>query len=459
MPLDIPDHFLRLGSHAEKQYFLDDQDLYEGVVFNANLVAITTAACGSLATALQEAGMPLLVDPWTYVFGLESDYLMVERTKDGEKYEDVKSSYAELADIYGDPIYSLIRSEKWQEGIEPRLSPDAFSTQQVRDFTDNVLRFQRFALQEEMEEDEYFAPETVIEPDALIAPYFYIDDSEDTRDWLDLNLNLLDAAIESEVARGLPVVPLICVSGNAIHQLNWDTLDEWLNRYRQRECEGYFLWISDFDETEASTPVLRGFLHAIDVLRGDDDATVMNMFGGYFSVSSLRFGLGAFSHSVGYGENKDVVPPSGGVPVAKYYFRPLHKRIEAEDALEMVTQLYSDGVGDFYDSICDCVICERQVEDGIKGFAAYAESQKSDKENLPEWLKDREYPTGDARRLNNKHYLRTRQAELREIYQADVAAIPDLIGEDLEWYQEHFTSPPFPRARHLQRWREVLDNA
>lgn len=455
MPLEIPDHFLRLGSHAEKQYFLEDQELYDGAIFNANLVAITTAACASLATALQEEEMPLLIDPWTFVFGLESSYLMVERTKDGEKYIDVKSSYAELAKIYGDPIRSLVASQDWQNNREARLRPNAFSDAQVQSFTDNVLRFQRFALQDEMAEDEYFGPAGVIEPDVLIAPYFFID-PEEPQPWLELNLSLLDAALESNIAEGLPVVPIVCLGQRSVHQLQWQTLDNWLERYRRRGCEGYFLWISDFDETEVPTPVLRGFLHAVDVLSGDGDATVMNMFGGYFSVTSLQFGLGAFSHSVGYGESKNVIPPSGGVPVAKYYFPPLHKRIEAEDALEMVSRLSREDLGEFYEYICECVVCERRVEDGIEGFAAFAEAEKSDKEDLPEWLKDRKYPTGEAKRLNNEHYLRARQAELREIREAEAGSIPELIGEDLAWYQEHFAAPLFPTARHLHRWREAL---
>lgn len=487
MSIELPDHFLRLGSHAEKEYFLEHEDLYGGFIFNANLVSITTAACSSLAAAL--GSKPFLIDPWTFVYGLRPELLLVEKESEAGKSLEVKSSYLALAKEYGSPVKQLLTDSAYKK--EPnhlqKPEPELFKGEKLQTFADNVLRFERTILEEEMEEDEYFGVAEQVVPDALIAPYFY----NASPAWLEVNLALLDASLDSEQRDELPVLPNLCLPRELLKRENRSDLDSVLDAYRERECDGYLLWINDFDEKSLATgdqEILEGFLHAVQALHADGASWVMNMFGGYFSVASLTAGLSAVSHAVGYGEQKSVEPPSGGTPVAKYYFPPLHRRINAESALLMVQEHVGveepvagptppssvddilerspdevsgeerERIERFFSDICDCATCQDVVGRGIEGFQVFAEAQKSDKEDLPDWLKDRKYPTGRAKRKSNLHYLRVRRNEVGQMSELDEATAAGQLRQKAEWFSEAFPYPPEGAgSEHLLRWANALD--
>lgn len=465
MPYNPPSHFLRLGSHAEKQYFLDQTELYDGIIFNANLVAITTAACASLASTLREKNKALLLDPWTYVYGLEGRYLLIEKSTNGETERYVKSSYAKLADVYGEPVSSAMRSLDEEPYPHARLTPSQFEGK-IQAFTNRVLAYERTSLREEMEEDAYFGEEAeLLRPDALIPPYFYASGEE----WLDLNLRCLDASLKSEEREGLPIVPVICIPHELLASISRRQLIEWLERYRGRDCDGFVLWVSGFDETFRSVGILEGFLDAVQTLCNDEkDRPVINAYGGYFSVAAMSAGLSGFSHSVGYGESKEAEPPSGGPPAPKYYFRPMHTRIEAETAVYVVQDRFGkrkdeegsvvreEDLDGFYQHVCDCVVCQQLVEDGLEGFADYAEAEKSDKPNLPPHIRDRKYATGRAKRLNNEHYLHARQQEIDSLEGLSRDEAASELWDGYQGFEETFGHVPEHSSTHLSRWAEAL---
>src|ERR1035441_3947259 len=100
MPIDRPEVFLRLGSHAEKQYILKTLKLFRGLLVGANLLESTPGATVSLALKiLGSFGRQFAIDPMTYVFGMNLSYIQSETIdrstgKTGAKKVGLKKSFS-----------------------------------------------------------------------------------------------------------------------------------------------------------------------------------------------------------------------------------------------------------------------------------------------------------------------------------------------------------------------------
>jgi len=72
---------VRLGSHAEKEYLLKTAKLFSGVIVGANLLEMTPGASVSLAWKFASLKRQFAIDPMTYVFAIDLDYIASD-TKD-----------------------------------------------------------------------------------------------------------------------------------------------------------------------------------------------------------------------------------------------------------------------------------------------------------------------------------------------------------------------------------------
>src|SRR2546423_14103865 len=112
-----PKVYLRLGSHAEKDYFEKVGKSADGVILGANLVESTPGATASLIIKLSADKMlgSYYLDPMTYAFGeyydpnagkLRTDLDWIKSNqkdpiKGGKIIRTWKKSYASLAAAYG----------------------------------------------------------------------------------------------------------------------------------------------------------------------------------------------------------------------------------------------------------------------------------------------------------------------------------------------------------------------
>ena len=101
--------FLRLGSHSEKQYVLKTYHLFSGVLVGANLLESTPGATVSFALNVLNKKKSFAVDPMTYTFGMDLDYIKsetIDRTTKGKKTTKVglKKSFVKLAEEFGNPV-------------------------------------------------------------------------------------------------------------------------------------------------------------------------------------------------------------------------------------------------------------------------------------------------------------------------------------------------------------------
>ena len=158
-----PRVLLRLGSHAEKEYFEKLGKFGNGVIFGANLVESTPGATASLIIKLADEHMlgSYLLDPMTYAFGEYYDeeklevrndlaWIKSQQKKDGKFIVDYKKPYKALGGRYADVFQAALES-----GVA--ISASNFDTdEKLASCAKQVVRYQMERLREEFAKDAAF---------------------------------------------------------------------------------------------------------------------------------------------------------------------------------------------------------------------------------------------------------------------------------------------------------------
>ena len=320
-------HLLRYGTAAEKTHLERTINTYDYLIINGNSAAFVSRAIAKFVVEqfFNKPEKGFVIDPITYAFQQNID-LLKSKTKNGEKM--IKKSISMLIEKYGEPIDKILR--------DIPVKPTDFSDPAVlHKFCYNVLKFQYLIIDDYITDNELkkyleYATKMPLEqfhPKLLIAPYFYLNPNEaDFDSWLEINIQFLNLSIKStkENFSDLPVFGQIVINKDTL--LNQTYIQKITKAYDQCNCSGINIWIDGFDEHEDNQNLLNGF---IDFLHRLKRKPVYNMYGSFFSIllthKSIKL-LNGVSHGMEYGENREVYPVGGGLPVSKYYYLPLHQR-------------------------------------------------------------------------------------------------------------------------------------
>jgi hypothetical protein len=443
---------LRLGSHSEKEYVEKTIKQFDGVMIGANLLQATPGATATLLFKLnKQAGRPYFVDPMTYAFGSyvdpqtdkvrsDLDWIKSDKKVKGQKGKftrGFKSSYAKLAESFGLPYSTAVNRSK---AVEPA---DFNSDQLVEDSCRRVLFFQAELLRNVFKQDEVTADfvDEFPAPAALLAPYFYIEQSR-MADWIALNRRL--ALASTAVRSDIPVHVVICghrdLLGNAAHIR---TIIEGL-----KECNpaGVWLWFSRFDEHGASLDELRALRNWVEEL--SPHMPVFNMHGGYFSLALSKLGMAGIAHGVGYGEQKDVVPVIGqSTPTVQYYVRSLHAKFSVPQIIRCFTALGVNTPGQFFKVICDCVICKNIVGKDLDAFSQFGEIHYS----RPSAKRASQTPA--AAKRCRFHFLLNRSKERDYVRANTLRTIADNCNAAADQWRRTYLGHSIG---HLTNWADVL---
>jgi hypothetical protein len=422
-----PHVILRMGSHAEKDYFSKTIHLFDGIILGANLVEATPGASASLLVrfAGQKTKLPYYLDPMTYAFGSyvdgtnrhrsDLDWIKSEqtrKTKSGtkEKYRDFKRSYRGLADRIGEPLKSAIAKGR---AIPPEAFNDAVLTES---FCKAVVDYQLNRIQEILGEDTEFkeyaaeAPR----PAVVFAPYFYIDPTNPVA-WTTAVLNLASASTALSPER--PVHAALCADMELL--TNQSLIQRLVTELPKTQAKGVWLWFSGLLEEQADGPHLAALKSLVQRLSAS--MQVYNMHGGYLSLALSKYGMHGISHGVGYGEQKGVLPVIGqSTPTVRYYLPSVYKRFGVPQIARCFKELGIETPQDFHDKICDCVICKGIVTTSIDDFDAFGEMHKSTPSSR------RFAQTPSAAKRCRFHFLLNRAKELKWMKTATVA---DVVGQ------------------------------
>lgn len=441
-------HIIRYGTHAERDFFLGEYgtDHYDAVFLNGNMVAYSI---GAMSAFILRIKTPFLIDPQTHAFQHEVEYLM---GKNGEP----KISLLKLAKYFGDPIESVLFKKK-------KITPSDFSTQAVQtSFVEAVVKFQVEAISDKISSQDAanYVDFAIADPDnelskdnlqpiGVIAPYFYISD-DSYKEWLSLNLEFINQT-NNYIQEHHPTLNTLAQLVVSKEVLRDDAKkNEIIDSYAKLDCDGILIWIDNFSEDEVSEEDLSIFIDVVVALK-QSGKSVHNLYGGYFSVllQKLIFPLDGTCHGLEYGESRGVVPIGGGVPISKYYFPPLHKRLPYAD---LIKALNANGWGeegstnaDFSDKVCDCIQC--------RDIPKFGESKpgKPNKKGI-----QRNYPTMEAKRHSLRHYLYSKVREFKDVAEKDIVPLlEDLEAMHLRYLQSFSEN----NISHLLRWKAVIEES
>jgi len=165
--------FLRLGSHSEKQYVIKTFRLFHGVLVGANLLESTPGATVSFALNVIGQKKAFAIDPMTYTFGMDLDYIKsetIDRTK-GKKTTkfSLKKSFVKLAEEFGSPVSNAVEKDR-------PVKPDDFDEDTTEPFCESIYAYQTGRMRTYFDADvqlQEFSDECP-DPNFVFAPYFYI---------------------------------------------------------------------------------------------------------------------------------------------------------------------------------------------------------------------------------------------------------------------------------------------
>jgi hypothetical protein len=214
---------------------------------------------------------------------------------------------------------------------------------------------------------------------------------------------------------------------------------------------GVWLWFSNFDEWIVQEKYLGAFKSLVEQL-SKKGLEVYNRHGGYFSLALNKFGMKGISHGVGYGEKKDVLQIKGppAAPVVRYYLPDIYKRVGMLEIERCFKDLDITTPKDFYEKICNCVICKGVVKNGISDFQRFGDMHYATSESK------RESQTPAAAKRCRFHFLVNRIRERDFVGGNDLAIIVQKINDAQEKWKEQF--PIINNSKHLARWMAVLSS-
>lgn len=464
MSIVPPKVILRIGSHAEKEYFEKLAKNLDAIMFGGNLLEITPAATCSLLFSLRakrnDAAIPFYLDPMTYCFGPYVDINTKEKRGDLEalkserlehrgsktKIKAVKDSYMSLADQLGPVFRSATNDGKSCRAVEASTLSSADRNSMCQD----VIAYQLNRLNEILSGDdlmkEAFSGDA--KPSAVFAPYFFIHQTW-AMDGLNLSLDL--AARSAALQPELPVHAVICASHDLLGSA--PAVKFLQDELPKTKISGVWLWFDGFDEFAAPIEELRAFRALVCSLKGMME--VYNLHGGYFSLLLAHEGMTGISHGVGYGEQKTVQQIIGAAaPTVRYYLPPIARRVGIPDIQRAFPDLKIQGPADFFAKVCSCQICKGVIGADLSRFRAFGEMHRANGESR------RDTQTPAAAKMCRYHFLLNRLKEpkvVAELNPADRAA--HLVSRANPWRGCHTLMQYFCEASgegYPERWAKTL---
>jgi hypothetical protein len=437
---------IRLGSHAEKDYLLKTAKLFTGVIVGANLLEMTPGATVSLAWKFARMERQFAIDPMTYVFALDPNYITSD-TKDrksGQPIRDMKKSFQslcrEFGGIFKEEVLAYRRS----------LCPSDINSKELQaELCSCVLKYQLSRMNAFCEADpqlKEIGADTV--PSFVFSPYFYIpgDNEENSVEWERLNLGLIRQF--GKLASPVPKHAILCFSRRILKDRN--RLLAMIGALVNSGCDAAWYWVSNFREEDV-TPSELNNLAAFVETSAKQGLELRNMHGGFLSALMSKRGLSGFSHGIGYGESKDVFPVSAGaLPTVSYHYLPLHTKSSVLDVERAFSTLGITDAETFHKLVCDCSICKGTLKGNLTNFRKFGEMILKPNNR-------KESQTPDSAKRCRFHFLLARKKELVFVNRATGGELLRSISQTLAEYQG---LPQIMRLREkagaLEMWSKIL---
>ncbi len=406
--------FYRIGMAPEKKVLAPELPgiAYHGICFSANVACFGKTWVSQFINLLRK---PFFIDPMTYAFQFPLQNI--------SKGNTLRKSFLRLAEIYGDPIKTMISSGR-------EVNPSDLTDDDVESMTKNIFDFQESTATSEsssqkslVEFGEWLGERaTEQKPEFIVSPYFWFDSPESDFYYVNLRIMKLGKKYSSKI----PVYGVICTNVETLSN------DEWVSKIVLdfSTVDGILLWISDFNEHRMTGNELMNYLNFVQEL--SRNRTVIVMYGSYFSMIASKFGLTGISPGIGIGESKNVKEqPTGGAFSNRYY------------VFQAKTMTVDANARNFYmenpETLCKCNIC--------------GGSKVISKEEIPPFF-DELTPLKAKR-----HYCMCRALELEEIEKNDIDTIKIVLDSNIRFCLEKKMDMLYGiEYKHQARWHSAISD-
>lgn len=433
-----PIHILRYGTVGEKIHLEKAISSYDYLSINGNSAAYVSSAIAKFIVEkfFSNPEKGYFIDPITYAFQDEIKLLWNKSKATGQ--ETIKKSIKKLIDSYGFPATKA-------ENKTPISITDFDALETKESFCKNVLSFQYNLVYDHIKENDlekyisYISPKQAknipqLRPKFLIAPYFYLDaKNTDFDKWLDLNIQFLDMSISKSQIEfsNIDVYGQIVISKSVLSDNFY--IEKIANAYSNSKCTGLTIWVDDLNEHEATQQELKGFINILQSIKEKTDKPILNMYGGYFSIllSHKELGLlSGVSHGLEYGESRKVYPVGGGIPVSKYYYYPLHQRMDFTKAFYLfehagIIDLNKENWGStekYFSDICRCEQCKKVMGKEMINFVEF-ESREFYEVKRNNQILRRKKASSDTKQNCLYHYLLCKKIEFSSLSKAPLKSL------------------------------------
>lgn len=452
-------HLMRLGTHSEKKYFKDFKENYDALIINASMVAHTV---NSMSTFLGcELSKPFIIDPQTYAFQSYTHLLQQNKNKKDLSDVNVKKSFSTLIESYGSFLQRIIIEEKRSIKCTDFMDDN---NQNLRDLCKNVLNYQLETVTSETQNNSEYSEyiEYEIEnckdelslnlvPAFLIAPYFYMT-SNTFSDWIDINISAINISKELN-PQNVSIFAQIVIDKDIL--LNEEMVKELCLKYNTSCADGFLIWLDKFDEKEVSEIYLKNFIKFLNQLKCNKKP-IYQIYGSYFSIILTKDKLAGVCHGMEYGENRDVYPVGGGIPVSKFYYPALHKRLLYRDALDVLLRIgYLETLESYYSNVCNCKNCQEIINVPIDDFSKYGDVNSTTfkrKSGNRESTVTMDYPTNDAKDLCLRHYLYNKISEYKYVENKKYSECAKDLIESYNKYYDYLGD----NIDYLKTWWNII---
>ena len=392
---------LRYNTGTDKQVFVKFKNDVSAVIFNATIVAYSSSAVADLVSVHKNQ---YIIDPQTHIFQHAIDAI---QTKDKKGNKVVKKSVLQYLDELPERLKNQFFSNNGA------LMPADISLC-IDELIEAVYSFETKYVTKYVKSKEYDKYLEFVKlgpsPRVVIAPYFMIKSSYDNTvisSWMKLNRIAAEKFIEKNEEKH-PVGIQIVIDQEILERQGF--INEVTQTYSGIDAEYAFIWIDEFESFNTSRNRQEKFKSLLQAITDIGLKPIM-AYGGYDAImlcnKELPFRMYGVAQSVGYGESRAITPVGGGVPVNKYYFPPLHSRLNMSEVLPILMQAgyfstdKKAAANQFYSQICRCKQCKAVIKDNIDNFYAYNDS-------VPFTIRGtitRNHPTTDANLISAMHFM------------------------------------------------------
>lgn len=456
-----PVHILRYGTNADQKHIENMNHPYDLLAINGNMLAHSK---NSISTFILNSLIPkkkgFFIDPITYAFQLNLNMIKSESKKTNEF--TIKRSIKSLIESYGEPIKTKVLDE------DRLVLPQDFSSDEIiKSYCENVINFQKNTVRDSIIEkgyEEYIKSSDFsmdkLYPDFVVPPYFYL--VPGTMDsWIKLNIKFIN--FSRDLFPDDYIFAQLTLSKETL--LNTNCIEKIIESYSSLNINGILLWIDDFNAHEASDLYLKNFIYLVKSLY-KPDRKLINLYGSFFSIilcgykDILGFGLDGAGHGLEYGEYRAVAPVGGGIPTSKYYFYPLHLRLDYKTASQLLIALGffkvspKDGYLQYLKEICRCPICKTVLKDDITKFSIF-ENTLYYEVHINGVTQRRPYASAETKEVCLYHYLLNKNREFLSIQKQSFDTMLNELKTTYEKYSQ-LGKLSLEELSYLQIWYCLL---